>query len=78
MMSENKDFVPSPPLGPTENPDSPIVQEADAVSTAGPQEPESSLCFYDNQAYGEGSRICMLGEVHYCSSGSWVRTGLAC
>jgi hypothetical protein len=77
-MSDSESFVPSPPKGATDEPDSPIVQEDDAASTAGPRAPESSQCVYAGQAYGEGANICMTGSVYYCSNGRWVYTPRTC
>jgi hypothetical protein len=77
-MSEDSSFVPSPPIGPTDQPDSPIVSSDDASSTAGPRAPESSQCFYAGLAYGEGAQICMTGYVYYCSNGRWQATPRQC
>jgi len=71
------DFKPSQPIGPTDEPDSPILDSA-PDSTESERTAAPVTCTYDFQSYGEGARICMTGKIHECTNRGWVSTGKSC
>ena len=69
------DFKPSEPIGRSDEPDSPMVDEepADDTGTA------TASCTYQGSSYSPGAVICINKTQFKCASnGNWVKTGFSC
>jgi hypothetical protein len=72
-MSEDT-FTPSRPIGPTDKPDAPFLEEGhlDEDSTAG------DTCPFGGSEYGIGARICNNHVPYQCTKNGWVKVGTNC
>ncbi len=68
-MSEN--FIPSKPIGKTDEPDSAKVETQQSDVDDSTKSSSDSTCTYQGSSYSEGSRVCMEGKIYRCTDGAW-------
>lgn len=72
---ENKQFVPSQPIGDTDDEDSRFLDYDEANATGASP---NYTCTYNKKSYSAGSTICWSGTTHECKSTGWVNIGTKC
>ncbi len=69
MAKMDNAFVPSEPVGVTNEPDSPVVESEGAVRP----------CYWQGKEYSFGQSVCINGRVANCNlDGTWRLTSTPC
>lgn len=67
----NTEIENNKPIGKTDLPDSPIVEQEDIIA-------DDCVCTYGGQTYSKGTIICMGGTQYKCGCNGWVNIGFNC
>jgi hypothetical protein len=68
-------FTPSQPIGRSDGPDSPLLDEqpSDETNTAA-----DATCTFEGQTYNKGATICINKEQFQCGNSGWFKNGKKC